>query len=46
VHALVIDILATAVAQRRRVVVKESLRRIRSALATLLDHPGTLPVGD
>jgi DNA-binding MurR/RpiR family transcriptional regulator len=46
VHALVIDILATAVAQRRRVIVKESLRRIRSALATLLDHTGTLPVGD
>jgi DNA-binding MurR/RpiR family transcriptional regulator len=46
VHGLVVDILATAVAQRRRVIVKESLRRIRSALATLLGHTTALPVGD
>lgn len=46
VHALVVDILATLVAQRRGAVTRESLRRIRSALASLLDHPGSLPVGD
>jgi RpiR family transcriptional regulator, carbohydrate utilization regulator len=45
VHALIIDILATAVAQRRAATVRESLRRVRSALASPPGHTGSQPVG-